>query len=110
MKDTTKRRTAITAGLAGLVLAGGMAVVAGGTANAAPVSSSVQANLAVRGAQGANDSATGQSGSQSATGTDTESTSEPVETSAETATPADGPGGHQDPAGDVQHNGGANEQ
>ncbi len=96
----SKKVTAVTGGaLAALALGGGLAFA--GAANAHAVTN--QAPAAVSGALAGTAVTAGDKEVANSTETTTESATE-------SATVSDGPGGHADPAGDVQHNGGANEQ
>ena len=96
-----KKVAAATGGaLAALALGGGLAFAGATTAHAATVQAPTSpVALVVAGT--------------AAPTTDTEvadSTTTDAGTAAESASASDGPGGHADPAGDVQHDGGATEQ
>ena len=97
----SKKVAAATGGaLADLALGGGLAFAGAANAHAVTVqepSSAVSITAA----------------STPGTTADTEvadSTETVTESATESATASDGPGGHADPAGDVQHDGGASEQ
>ncbi|MHB1010214.1 MAG: hypothetical protein ACYC1E_13440 [Propionibacteriaceae bacterium] len=96
-----KKVCAVTGGaLAALALGGGLAFA--GAANAHAVTMQ-EPSTAVSGVLAATAVTTGDT--EVADGTETA-----TEAATESATASDGPGGHADPAGDVQHEGGATEQ
>ena len=93
----SKKVTAIAGGaLAALALGGGLAIV--GAANAHAVPTQGPASVVSRAVAG------------SAGATVDPEVADATEAATESGTPSDAPGGHADAAGDVQHDGGANEQ
>ncbi len=102
------------AGIAAAVLA--VTALTGGVASAQSGPPTPSGSTATETATGADtDTDTLQQGDQTTPDTATEQANESAnETAAEgageSATADDGPGGHEDPPGDVQHEGGANEK
>ena len=96
----TKAAAATGGALAALALGGGLAFAGATTAHAGTIQAPTSpVSLVVAGT--------------TAPTTDTEvadNATTAAETAAETGSTSDGPGGHADPAGDVQHDGGATEQ
>ena len=101
----SKKVAAVTGGaLAALALGGGLAFA--GAANAHAVTMQ-EPTSAVSSALAGTAVTTGDTEVADSTETATETA---TESATESATASDGPGGHADPAGDVQHDGGATEQ
>ena len=94
-----KKIAAVTGGaLATLVLGGGLAFASATNAHAATVLAPAQSSMVATTA------------GTTAEDTEVADSTEAAGSAAETATASDGPGGHEDPAGDVQNEGGATEQ